>query len=282
MENQARVEPDFNSCTFEKSSGLTGDHNEKTVLAMQRYFIRLAYRGTAYCGWQRQPNGISVQQVLEEALSMMLRLPVRLTGAGRTDSGVHASEYFAHFDLPAPCPDRKMDKLLFRLNAYLGPDIAIYRIFLVKPESHARFTALSRTYQYYIASEKDPFRSGLTMAMPGTLDVDLMNKGAELIRKTSDFTSFSKVDTDTRTNLCRVDHARWEWQGSELVFTIRADRFLRNMVRAIVGTLLKVGRGRLSLAELQEIIESLNRSRAGMSAPACGLHLVKIEYPEDL
>jgi len=249
---------------------------------MQRYFVKLAYRGTNYRGWQRQPNGISVQQVLEEAMTMMLRDPVRLTGAGRTDTGVHASEFYAHFETTAPIQQKKLENLVFKLNSYLSPDIAIYEIFPVKPDSHARFSALSRTYKYFISSSKDPFREGLTMMMPGTLDIGLMNEGAAMIRMTRDFTSFSKVDTDTKTNICHVTHALWDWEGRELVFTITADRFLRNMVRAIVGTLLKLGKGKLSLEELDRVITSMNRSEAGMSAPACGLHLVRIIYPEDL
>lgn len=249
---------------------------------MQRYFVKLAYRGTNYRGWQRQPNGISVQQVLEEAMSLMLRIPVRLTGAGRTDTGVHASEFYAHFDSPVPLVPRKPENLVHKLNSYLNGDIAVYEIFPVKPDFHARFSALSRTYKYFTSSRKDPFREGLVMPMPGLLDVAQMNLGAERIMNTRDFTSFSKVDTDTKTNLCRVTHARWEWEGRELVFTISADRFLRNMVRAIVGTLLKIGRGKLSLEALDEIIASLDRSKAGMSAPACGLHLTGIKYPEDL
>ncbi|MEI6455422.1 MAG: tRNA pseudouridine(38-40) synthase TruA [bacterium] len=242
----------------------------------------MAYKGTHYSGWQRQPNGRSVQQVVEEAMSMMLRVQVRLTGAGRTDAGVHSSEYFAHFDAASPLPPRRLENLIFKLNSYLDPDIALYRIFPVKPDSHARFSALSRTYQYFLSPEKDPFRDGLTLPMHGSLDVELMNQGARLIIQTRDFTSFSKVDTDTKTNICKVEYAVWEWEGKELLFTIRADRFLRNMVRAIVGTLLKMGKGKLSLDELQWIIGSLDRSNAGMSVPACGLHLVKIDYPEDL
>jgi tRNA pseudouridine38-40 synthase len=242
----------------------------------------MAYRGTHYKGWQRQPNGRSVQQVVEEAMTMMLRLPVRLTGAGRTDAGVHASEYVAHFDADSPLPPRRLENLIFKLNSYLDNDISLYRIFPVKPDSHARFSALSRTYKYFISPEKDPFRDGLIMQMHGSMDVDMMNEGARLIIETRDFTSFSKVDTDTKTNICKVDHARWEWNGKELIFTIRADRFLRNMVRAIVGTLLKLGKGKISLDEMQWIITSLDRSNAGMSVPACGLHLVKIDYPEDL
>jgi len=247
-----------------------------------RYFIRLAYDGSAFHGWQRQPNGITIQQTLEEAMAMMFRKPVVLTGAGRTDTGVHADEFYAHFDLNQQLTDEECEKLVFRLNAYLGGDIALFKIFPVKENVHARFSAISRTYRYCIARGKNPFRRDFTHHIYGPIDHVFMNAGAALIMEYNDFTSFSKVDTDTMTNICKISHARWEPEGSELVFTITADRFLRNMVRAVVGTLLQLGTGKLSLNELKIIIESKDRSNAGNSVPAKGLVLHRIIYPEEI
>lgn len=246
---------------------------------MNRYFLRLAYDGTRYHGWQRQRNALSVQQTLEEAMSMMLRDTVKLTGAGRTDTGVHAKEYFAHFNFNREIRKPELQKLLFNLNSYLDPDIVIYNIFPVSEHSHARFSASSRTYKYYITTRKNPFRNHFTHFLFGKIDVDLMNMAAEIIRQNDDFTSFSKVDTDTKTNICKVYRAFWEWEGEELVFTITANRFLRNMVRSIVGTLLDIGTGKMSLTELKRVIESKNRANAGDSVPACGLFLYSIDYP---
>jgi tRNA pseudouridine38-40 synthase len=254
------------------------------ILSMDlwRYFIRLAYDGTRFHGWQRQPNGTTVQQTLEEALTMMMRTPVLLTGAGRTDTGVHASEFYAHFDIRILFTRDELGKLVFRLNAYLAGDIALYDIFRVNPDAHTRFSAVSRTYRYCVARIPDPFRRAYTHYIYGYIDTEMMNRGAALLLDYSDFTSFSKVDTDTATNICRISHARWEQEGSELVFTITADRFLRNMVRAIVGTLLQLGTGKISLDELRQIIESKDRSNAGDSAVATGLTLSKIVYPEGI
>lgn len=242
--------------------------------------MQLSYDGTYYHGWQRQPNGQSVQQTLEEAVLMILRADITLTGAGRTDTGVHALEYYAHFELQDPLSFLQLEKLVFKLNSFLPPDLAIQRIFPVGPRIHARFTALSRTYKYYVTRVKNPFRVHNTYYLHGEIDIDLMNEGARLIMDTEDFTSFSKVDTDTKTNLCLVTDARWELIDDELVFTITANRFLRNMVRAVVGTLLNVGRHRINLDDLVRIIGSKNRSAAGDSVPAKGLHLVKIDYPQ--
>ena len=245
-----------------------------------RYFIHLSYDGTNYHGWQRQPNGNSVQQTLEQALGMILRAGISVTGAGRTDTGVHAPEYYAHFDLDHLFSDTQAEKLVFKLNSYLPSDISIRRIFPVGEGIHARFSAISRTYKYYISRRKDPFRYPYSFFLHGDIDVPLMNSGTTVIRSTSDFTSFSKVDTDTRTNLCTVSFAEWMVTEDELIFTITANRFLRNMVRAIAGTLLDLGRHRINLDDLVRIIDSKNRSDAGDSVPAKGLHLVKIDYPE--
>ncbi|MCX6306934.1 MAG: tRNA pseudouridine(38-40) synthase TruA [Bacteroidetes bacterium] len=251
-------------------------------MSYHRYFLRLAYDGTRFHGWQRQPNASTVQQTLEEAMSMMLRIPVQLTGAGRTDTGVHADEFYAHFELLNPLDKTAFEKLVFRLNGYLGGEIVLFEIFPVAFDAHARFSAISRTYRYCIALVMDPFRRDYTHFIHGQLDREIMNAGAALIMGYHDFTSFSKVDTDTMTNICAITHARWEQEGSELVFTITADRFLRNMVRAIAGTLLALGKGRISLEDLKQIIESKNRSNAGDSAPAKGLTLHRIIYPEDI
>jgi tRNA pseudouridine38-40 synthase len=245
-----------------------------------RYFIRLCYDGSQFHGWQRQPNGMSVQQALEDAMSMMLRVPVRLTGAGRTDTGVHAAQYFAHFDLDENLGEQECSRLTFKLNSFLPPAIAIQSMEPVKIDLHARFSALSRTYKYYISKVKTPFRSAYTHYIYGDLDIGLMNAGAGMLLEVSDFTSFSKVDTDARTNICKVSRAIWEAEGEELVFTITANRFLRNMVRAIVGTLLDLGKHRITLEEFGHIIATKNRSDAGDSVPACGLHLFAIEYPQ--
>ncbi|MEI6174242.1 MAG: tRNA pseudouridine(38-40) synthase TruA [Bacteroidota bacterium] len=247
-----------------------------------RYFLRIAYDGTRFHGWQRQPNAITIQQTLEEALSMMLRSPVLLTGAGRTDTGVHANEFFAHFDYNEPLTKAQGEKLVFRLNGYLGGEIVLFEIIPVTEDAHARFSAVSRTYRYCISRVQSPFRRDFTHYLYGDINDELMNEGAGVIRSYRDFTSFSKVDTDTKTNICLISHAKWEMEGTELVFTITADRFLRNMVRAIVGTLLAMGTGKLSLNELKIIIESKDRSNAGDSVPAKGLVLHRIIYPEEI
>lgn len=249
---------------------------------MTRYLIRLAYDGTAFHGWQRQPNAPTIQQTLEEAMTMILRTPVALTGAGRTDTGVHAEEFFAHLDLDQNLLPPEREKLIFRLNSFLGVDIAIFDIFPVSENVHARFSASSRTYRYCIARTKNPFRRNYTHYIHGDIDIELMNKGAAMIMSYHDFTSFSKVDTDTKTNICKISFAQWVEEGTELVFTITADRFLRNMVRAIVGTLLQLGIGKITLEDLKQVVESNNRSNAGDSVPARGLILHRIVYPEDI
>ncbi|MCX6286086.1 MAG: tRNA pseudouridine(38-40) synthase TruA [Bacteroidetes bacterium] len=247
-----------------------------------RYFIRLSYDGTSYHGWQAQKNAISIQKVISDALSMMLKENVSLAGCGRTDTGVHAREYFAHMDLEKDLTRIQADKLVFKLNSYLGKDIAIRQIFRVRPDAHARFSATLRTYQYHITLVKDPFLVNQSFYHYGPIDIDIMNRGAELIMKYSDFTSFSKVDSDTKTKICKISHAGWERSGNLLVFTISADRFLRNMVRAIVGTLLDLGTDKMSLRDLKLVIEAKNRSDAGDSVPACGLFLHHVNYPEEI
>ncbi len=247
----------------------------------QRYFIYLAYDGTAYHGWQRQPNGLSVQERIEEALSLLLRRETAITGAGRTDAGVHARLMVAHADLPTLLPTP--EEWEHRLNRLLPSDIVIYRICPVRADAHSRFDALSRTYHYYIACRKDPFQGRYRWVMDGKrLDIDRMNEAASHLLRYTDFTSFSKLHTAVKTNNCRITRAGWSLTGNDLVFEITADRFLRNMVRAIVGTLVDVGRGKLSVADFCAIIEARDRCKAGTSAPGNALFLTDITYPEEL
>lgn len=244
-----------------------------------RYFLQLAYRGTNYHGWQRQPNGLSVQEVLETALTTVLRQPTVIVGSGRTDAGVHAGEQFAHFETDVTLPAH----LLRSLNSLIPPDIAVYDCFPVRADNHARYTATFRYYQYHIIRRKDPFREGLAYIFTLPLNVVRMNEAAGILLKHTDFESFSKVKTDVRTFNCRIDWAYWEQKPSgDLVFHIRADRFLRGMVRAIVGTLLAVGQERLSITDVDQIIQARNRKQAGRAAPAEGLSLVEVGYPDEV
>ena len=243
-----------------------------------RYFIYLSYDGARYHGWQIQPNGISVQEVLNKALSTLLRESIEVTGAGRTDAGVNASLMVAHFDTTKEVDEQ----LVYRLNKFVPADIAIHQIIPVKDDAHARFSATSRTYIYYILTEKSPFEP-YAYRFPLPLDFDKMNEAAQTLFEYIDFTSFSKLHTDVKTNNCHITYARWEqvspikWQ-----FTITADRFLRNMVRAIVGTLLDVGRGVLTIQQFREIIEKKDRCSAGTSVPGNALFLSGITYPEEI
>lgn len=247
---------------------------------MQRYFIQLSYDGTAYHGWQIQPNGITVQETVEKALSVVARETVAVTGAGRTDAGVHASFYVVHFDTENQNLDN--EKIIHNLNSLLPYDIAIQRVFKVHPEAHARFDALNRTYKYYLIKSKDPFLRQYAAKESRIPDLVKMNEAACKLLDYEDFTSFSKLGTDVKTNNCKVDLAEWTDEGNKSVFTIRADRFLRNMVRAIVGTLLEVGFGKISIEEFCRIIEAKDRCAAGASVPAKGLFLTGIGYPEQL
>ena len=244
---------------------------------MHRYFIKLAYNGANYHGWQMQDNARTVQQELNEKISLMLNHKVNLVGCGRTDTGVHAREFYAHFDLPDEFGEID-DTLAFRLNAFLPPDIVVYHIFQVPQEFHARFDAKSRTYRYYISRRKDPFRTAISYTYHAPLNLEKMKEAAEILFSYDDFTSFSKLHTQTKTNICRIMEAKWEEKGQLFVFTIKADRFLRNMVRAIVGTCLEIGKGKLAVEDMQRIIEAKDRSQAGFSVPPQGLFLEKIEY----
>jgi tRNA pseudouridine38-40 synthase len=247
---------------------------------MQRYFIQLAYNGTNYHGWQVQPNALTVQEIMEKGVSVLTGLKVELTGAGRTDTGVHASFYVAHFELPDILDDPQI--LTDKLNAFLPNDISIIQIFPVEADVHARFSALSRTYHYFLSDHKESFRKEFTARCNYALDVEKMNEAAALLFQFNDFTSFSKLHTDVKTNLCNVMKAEWRREEGLLVFEIKADRFLRNMVRAITGTLIDIGRGKLSVADFISIIDSKDRGEAGVSVEACGLFLTDIEYPESV
>lgn len=240
-----------------------------------RYFIKLAYNGTNYHGWQVQPNASSVQETLNKALSIILNEEINIMGAGRTDTGVHAKEMFAHFDY---APTLEIDSVLHKLNSYLPKDIVIYDIIPVHNEAHARFDAKKRTYNYYITSVKDVFSQEECWYYHQNLDVELMNQAAKILLNHTDFQCFSKVNTDVNTFNCTISEAHWTQENNQLIFTISADRFLRNMVRAIVGTLINVGLHKITLSEFNSIIENKNRNEAGFSVPAQGLFLTKIDY----
>ena len=278
-----------------------------------RFFITFSYNGTRYCGWQRQPNGIAVQEELEKALSTILRTPIELTGAGRTDAGVHALNMVAHFDiaddmLPTYLKESDTEigqrsysppvlggvprsgegvingykRLINNLNSLLPYDIAVKNVERVTDEAHARFDALSRKYEYHIITHKNPFLKEQACRIHFPLNMELMNEAAKVLFEYEDFTSFSKLHTDVKTNNCTIMEAYWQQRGEELVFTIKANRFLRNMVRAIVGTLMEVGRERLTIEGFRQVIEAKNRCSAGHSVPACGLYFIEAEYPETI
>lgn len=243
-----------------------------------RYFIELSYNGKAYHGWQIQPNAITVQEVLEHALSKLLQTKISIMGAGRTDAGVHASQMFAHFDL-----NRLIEEnLVFKLNSFLPNDIAIHQIFHVHDEAHTRFDALNRTYVYKISQQKNVFNSEFAFSLHNHLDVEAMNKACDILLTYKDFQCFSKVHTDVKTYHCNIMCAQWESKDDQLLFTIKADRFLRNMVRAIVGTMINIGLGKMNVENLHDIINSKDRGEAGFSVPAHGLYLTKIEYPNTI
>lgn len=246
-----------------------------------RYFLYLSYNGSAYSGWQTQPNAPTVQQTIEEGLATILRRPCPILGAGRTDAGVHARNMVAHLDLEME--QDEADKLLEKLNRLLPQDIALHRIVAVKSNAHARFSATARTYRYYITTKKDPFLHEYQLRLYHSLDIKAMNAAALCLYEYTDFTSFSKLHTDVKTNNCRISYARWEEaREGEYIFTITADRFLRNMVRAIVGTLFQVGKKHMSIDEFRAVIESKDRCKAGSSAPAHALYLEDVAYPQDL
>lgn len=263
---------------------------------MGRYFIHLAYNGMNYNGWQTQPGLPTVQETLERALSTLLREKIAVVGCGRTDTGVHASDFYAHFDFGVGSGECGVESgnLVFKLNSFLPPDIAIFDIFPVADNAHARFDAVARTYQYHVSDRRLPFRQGQYCRIYYRPDIERMNEAARVLMEYEDFTSFAKLHTQVKTNICHLSEARWDRvpvKSDELrdksgadadyewVFTIRSNRFLRNMVRSVTGTLLDVGRGKLSIEGLREIIEKKDRCAAGTSMPACGLFLTKVEYP---
>ena len=246
-----------------------------------RYFLELRYNGAAYCGWQRQPDMPSVQQTLERALATLLREKIEVTGAGRTDTGVNASYYVAHFDCLSPVPDPA--HTVYKLNFLLPGDIAVGSMTPVAEDAHARFHAREREYRYFIEPRKNPFTRHETWQYYVPLDMDRMNEAAAALLEYDDFTSFAKLNSNNKTNICRVMHAAWTVDGQGvLCFTIRADRFLRNMVRSLVGTLVDVGRGRYSPQQFREIVESRDLSRSSGGAPAQGLFLSDVVYPPEL
>ncbi|WP_298550930.1 tRNA pseudouridine(38-40) synthase TruA [uncultured Algibacter sp.] len=244
-----------------------------------RYFIELSYNGSVYHGWQSQPNAITVQEVVETGLTTLLGAPISIMGAGRTDAGVHATQMFAHFDTDAVFEPQN---LIFKLNSFLPADIAIRDIFKVKPDVHARFHALSRAYVYRVAVEKNVFNVDTSFYVKHGLDVEKMNAAAKILFEYKDFQCFSKTHTDVKTYNCDIMQAEWLVKDDELHFVIKANRFLRNMVRAIVGTLINIGLGKMEVDALHDIIKSKNRSEAGFSVPAHGLYLTHIEYPKDI
>ncbi|SFN57249.1 tRNA pseudouridine38-40 synthase [Chryseobacterium oleae] len=241
-----------------------------------RYFIEFSYNGKNYFGYQIQPDAISVQEELEKALSTILREEIKTTGAGRTDTGVHAKKIFAHFDT-----EKEVDvvNLPYKLNSFLPPDISIKRMFPVKDDFHARFDATYRTYEYYISLAKNPFtQESAWQHWKRPLDIQKMNEACKILFEYEDFTSFAKLKTDNKTNICKMYKAEWEQDGTELKFTVSANRFLRNMVRAIVGTMVEIGSGKIKPEDLRKIIEDKHRNAAGTSAPGHGLFLVDVGY----
>ena len=245
-----------------------------------RYFLTLAYNGTTFHGWQRQPNATSVQQTLEEALSTLLREPITIVGAGRTDTGVHAKQMMAHFD--ANLSKETEANLPYLLNRFLKEDIVVYCLDKVNPDAHARFDATARTYEYHLGFRKNPFKQQLYYYFHQAVSLEKMNEAAQVLLEYKDFEAFAKTHSDVKTFLCDISKAHWESTLDGAIFTITANRFLRNMVRAIVGTLLEVGTGKIEVVDLHKIIQSKNRGEAGFSVPAGGLYLTEIKYPQNI
>ncbi|MEA1874628.1 MAG: tRNA pseudouridine(38-40) synthase TruA [Bacteroidota bacterium] len=247
---------------------------------MQRYFLKMAYHGGNYHGWQIQPNAVSVQEIMESALSTLLQEKTAVVGCGRTDTGVHAKQFYLHFD--AAQTNLHQQNFMFRLNRFLPKDIAVYDCFPVFTDAHARFNAVSRTYEYHIHQGKNPFLQGLSLSQNQLPDIALMNEACQYLFQYSDFTSFAKLHADNKTNNCKIMKAEWKMQGEQLIFTIQADRFLRNMVRAIVGTLLEISDKSKPASYICDVIEAKNRSAAGKSVSAHALYLTKVKYPKEI
>lgn len=244
-----------------------------------RYFLEIAYNGKNYCGWQKQPDENTVQQEIDHFLSTILQQEINTMGAGRTDTGVHARQLYIHFDVSEAIDTTNF---LYRANSFLPPDIHVLNIYKVADDAHTRFNATAREYEYYVSFVKDPFSIDAAYQLKNCPDIKLMNEAASSLLKYSDFQCFSKVKTGVKTFNCVVTKAEWIVEDQKLIFTISADRFLRNMVRAIVGTLLDVGSGKITIEDFHEIIASKNRGNAGTSAPAHGLYLTKVIYPESV
>jgi tRNA pseudouridine38-40 synthase len=250
---------------------------QKKTIKLHRYFIQLSYKGTLFHGWQRQNNAPTVQEEVEKTLSTLLKAPTQVMGAGRTDTGVHAQYYIAHFDALQDGLHHDQN-LVYKINQLVHPDVAVQKIIKVANGAHARFDALSREYTYCISLEKDPFNREFCYVYQGRLDIEAMKKSAGVLFGFEDFKSFCKLHSDVKTTKCKILVSEWEYKGSQMVYKIKADRFLRDMVRAIVGTMFEIGRGRLGIQGMKAIIEGRNRQLAGPSAPACGLALTNIEY----
>lgn len=246
-----------------------------------RYFLHFAYNGSSFHGWQKQPNATSIQEEVQKALCFMLKEKKEVIGCGRTDTGVHARDFYAHFD-HIELSNEDLEMLTQKLNGYFHSEIRFFNILRVKNDASARFCAISRTYQYFVANQKQPFNNDFSLYYPHALDIETMNVCASLLMKYTDFTSFAKLHAQTTTNLCTVSECFWRAEGEYLVFTISANRFLRNMVRSVVGTLLDVGKGKLTKEEFTAIIEGKSRSLASSSADAKALFLTKVEYPQNI
>lgn len=248
------------------------------MTSQNRYFIELSYNGTNYHGWQTQKNSTSIQSVINDVLSLKLKEEINVTGAGRTDTGVHAKYFIAHFDTKSSGIEAN-EKILFSLNKLLPTDIAIHKIIKVHKDAHSRFDATSRTYEYHIINQKSPFETNTAYFYLKRLNIGKMNEAAEILISYNDFASFCKLHSDNKTTICKIYKAIWIDLGGKLIFTIKADRFLRNMVRAITGTLIDIGLGKIDMEKFKQIIELKNRKEAGRSVPAKGLFLTDIEYP---
>lgn len=249
---------------------------------IHRYFIRIRYKGSSYHGWQLQPNALSVQEVIDSSLSRLLRREIRSVGCGRTDAGVHANNFYLHFNFPGLFTIADCANLLYKLNRFLPDDISVLDIFRVKSDVHARYSAVSRTYNYIISRLKNPFNSTTSWYYPVTLDLELMQKSASRLMEYHDFAAFSKKDSDIIGTECQIMLSKWDVEEDLWIYTVKANRFLRNMVRALIGTQIKIGKGLLDIEDLDTIVESRNRCRAGESVPARGLSLLEVTYPDDI
>jgi len=248
---------------------------------MNRFFLELSFKGTHYHGWQSQPNALTVQSVLELAMKTLTGDDIRTTGAGRTDTGVHAKYFMAHLDSKHPLFSTP-EHFIYKINSILPDDIAVQHVYAVSGDAHARFSALSRTYEYTIRQVKDPFDLEFSWHFSRKLDLDAMNLAATRLQEIRDFTSFSKLHTDVKTNECRIMTANWSQAGNKIIFNVKADRFLRNMVRSLVGTMVDIGLGKIHQDKFMDIFAGRNRNLASFSAPAQGLSLVDISYPDNI